>query len=127
VDASRADFQEVTQKVKNKKKHSDKPRVNRGSPADIPEPNKIAASTHYDFRGKNLTPYGGLFPVATMLERLGLQKLVGETLTITRIPRAMTIYQFVLGMVLSIYASTWGLPASITSVLWPRTRCWPGS
>ena len=84
--------------MKDKKKHSDKPRVNQGSPADIPEPNKIAASTHYDFQGKNLTPYGGLFPVATMLERLGLQKLVGETLTITRIPRAMTIYQFVLGI-----------------------------
>jgi hypothetical protein len=38
-----------------------------------------------------------------MLERLGLQKLVEETLTIRRIPRAMTIYQFVLGMVLAIY------------------------
>ena len=38
-----------------------------------------------------------------MLERLGLQKLVEETLTITRIPRVMTIYQFLLGMVLSIY------------------------
>jgi len=103
VSASRADFQEVTQKVKNKKKHSDKPRVNQGSPANIPEPNKIAASTHFDFKGKNLTPYGGLFPVATMLEKLGLQKLVDETLTIKRIPRAMTIYQFVLGMVLAIY------------------------
>jgi hypothetical protein len=59
--------------VKNKKKRSDKSRVNQGWPADIPEPNKIAASTHYNFRGKNLTPYAGLFPVATMLERLGLQ------------------------------------------------------
>src|SRR5467141_3739643 len=38
-----------------------------------------------------------------MLERLGLQALVVETLTITRIPRVMTIYQFVLGMVLAIY------------------------
>ncbi len=87
--------------VIDKKKHSDKP--NQGSPADIAEPNKIAASTHFDFQGKNLTPYGGLFPVATMLERLGLQKLVNETLTVTRIPRVMTIYQFVLGMVLAIY------------------------
>ena len=103
MSASRADFQEVTQKVKNKKKHSEKPRANQGSPADIAEPNKIAASTHFDFEGRNLTPYGGLFPVATMLERLGLQKLVEETLTITRIPRVMTIYQFLLGMVLSIY------------------------
>jgi hypothetical protein len=56
--------------VIDKKKHSDKPRVNQGSSADIAEPNKIAASTHFDFLGKNLTPYGGLFPVATMLEKL---------------------------------------------------------
>ena len=89
--------------VIDKKKHSDKPRLNQGSSADIAEPNKIAASTHFDFEGKNLTPYGGLFPVATMLEKLGFQKLVNETLTVTRIPRVMTIYQFVLAMVLAIY------------------------
>jgi hypothetical protein len=96
---SRADFQEVTQKVIDKKKHNAKPRVHQGSPADIPEPNKIAASTHFDFEGKNLTPYGGLFPVATMLEKLGFPKLVEEILRVSRIPRVMTIYQFVLGMV----------------------------
>jgi hypothetical protein len=67
VFASRADFQEATQKVKNKKKHNDKSRIQQEFPAVIREPNKIAASTHYDFRGKQLTPYGGLFPVATML------------------------------------------------------------
>src|ERR1022692_3758757 len=89
--------------VIDKKKHSDKPRLNQGSSAAIAEPNKIAASTHFDFQGKNLTPYGGLFPVATMLERLGFEKLLNETLTVTRIPRVMTIYQFVLGMVLAIY------------------------
>jgi hypothetical protein len=38
-----------------------------------------------------------------MLEKLGFEKLVNETLLIKRIPRAMTIYQFLLGMVLSIY------------------------
>ena len=89
--------------VKNKKKHNHKARVNQGCRADIPGPNKIAASTYYDFRGRNLTPYGGLWPVATMLEKVGFQKLVEGTLTIRRIPRVMTIYQFVLGMVLSIY------------------------
>jgi len=103
VSASRADFQEVTQKVKNESKHSDKTRAQQGPHAVIPEPNKIVAGTHYDFEGKNLTPYGGLFPVATMLERLGFQKLVEEGLTVKRIPRAMTIYQFVLTMVLAIY------------------------
>jgi hypothetical protein len=61
VNPSRADFQEVTQKVKNKKKHNDKSRVQQGFPADIREPNKIAASTRYNFRGKHLTPYGGRF------------------------------------------------------------------
>ena len=101
--ASRADFQEVTQKVKNEKKHSDKTRAKQGPHADTPEPNKITASTPFDFGGKNLTPYGGLFPVATMLEKLGFQKLVEEMLTVKRIPRVMTIYQFVLAMVLAIY------------------------
>jgi hypothetical protein len=38
-----------------------------------------------------------------MLEKLGFQKLVVETLTVKRIPRVMTIYQFVLGMVLALY------------------------
>jgi Transposase DDE domain group 1 len=89
--------------VKNEKKHSGKPRAKQGLLAAIPEPNKIAASTSFDFEGKNLTPYGGLFPVATMLEKLGFQKLVEDTLRVKRIPRFMTIYQFVLAMVLAIY------------------------
>jgi hypothetical protein len=38
-----------------------------------------------------------------MLEKLEFKKLVEETLTVHRIPRAMTIYQFLLGMVLAIY------------------------
>jgi hypothetical protein len=42
--------------VIDKKKHSDKPRVNQGCPADIAEPNKIAASTHFDFQGKISLP-----------------------------------------------------------------------
>jgi len=103
VIASPADLQEVTPKVKNKKKHNDKTRIQQGFRADVPEPNKIAASTHYDFKGKHLTPYGGLFPVATMLEKLDFRKLVAEALTVKRIPRVMTIYQFVLGMVLALY------------------------
>ena len=89
--------------VKDEKQHSEKTRAKQGSPADSPEPNKIAASTPFDFGAKNLAPYGGLFPVATMLEKLGFKKLVEEILTIRRIPRVMTIYQFLLGMVLAIY------------------------
>jgi hypothetical protein len=89
--------------VKNENEHSEKARAKQGCPADTPEPYKIAASTPFDFGAKNLTPYGGLFPVATMLEKLGFKKLVEEILTTHRIPRVMTIYQFLLGMVLAIY------------------------
>ena len=38
-----------------------------------------------------------------MLEKLGFKKLVEGTLSLYRIPRAMTIYQFLLGMVLTLY------------------------
>jgi hypothetical protein len=69
----------------------------------LPPVNKIGASTPYDFAGKNLTAYGGLLPVATMLERLGFQALVEATLTVGRVTRAMSMYQFVLGMVLAVY------------------------
>jgi len=64
---------------------------------------KINASTPYDFNGKNLTPYGGLLPVITMLEKLGFQSLVEQTLTSKRIPRAMDLYRFLLGIVLGLY------------------------
>ena len=67
------------------------------------KPNKINANTPYDFEGKNLTPYGGLFPVATMLEKLKFQQLIEETITVKRAPRAMSVYQFILSMVLAIY------------------------
>ena len=89
--------------VMNGSKHTRRPPVPQGSRKSYSEPNKIAASTPFDFSGKNLTPYGGLLPVATMLEKLGFKKLVEETLSIFRIPRAMTIYQFLLGMVLALY------------------------
>ena len=41
--------------------------------------------------------------MATMLEKLGFQQLVEETLTVKRITRAMPMYQFVLAMVLAVY------------------------
>src|ERR1039458_8135409 len=75
----------------------------QGTERDKPDPNKIGASTRFDFLGRNLTPYGALLPVATMLEKLGFQNLVEESLTVARIPRVMNIYQFLLGMVLALY------------------------
>jgi len=89
--------------VINRIENSDKRAARQGAGRDIPEPNKIGASTPYDFEGKNLTAYGGLLPVATMLEKLGFQQLIEETLTVKRVTRAMGMYQFVLAMVLAVY------------------------
>ena len=74
----------------NSKKHIDKSSAKQGPEEVRPEPNKIRASTTpFDFEAKNLTAYGGLLPVATMLEKLGFQQLVEETLTVKRVTRAM--------------------------------------
>jgi len=50
-----------------------------------------------------LTAYGGLLPVATMLETLDFQRLVEETMTVKRKTRAMPVFGFILGMVLACY------------------------
>jgi Transposase DDE domain group 1 len=84
-------------------KHTRKTPVPQASAEVVSQPNKINANTPFDFTGKNLTPYGGLFPVATMLEKLNFKQLIEETLTVKRKVRAMGMYQFVLGMVLAIY------------------------
>jgi hypothetical protein len=89
--------------VNNNSEDNEKQRAPQGLPAVNREPFKIGASTPYDFAGRNLTAYGGLLPIATMLERLGFQDLVEETLTIKRQTRAMPVYQFVLAMVLALY------------------------
>jgi hypothetical protein len=89
--------------VTNRKEHSEKTPINQASGANAAEANKINASTPYDFSGKNLTPYGGLLPVITMLEKLGFESLVKQTVTSKRIPRAMDLYRFVLGIVLGLY------------------------
>jgi hypothetical protein len=89
--------------VKNTEEHSEKTFDRQGIESVVAGPLKIGASTPYDFSARNLTAYGGLLPVATMLERLGFQQLIEETLTIRRRTRAMPVYRFVLGMVLMLY------------------------
>jgi hypothetical protein len=89
--------------VKNTEEDSEKTSARQGIESVVAEPLRIGASTPYDFSGRNLTAYGGLLPVATMLEKLGFQQLVEETLTIRRRTRAMPVYRFVLGMVLVLY------------------------
>jgi hypothetical protein len=89
--------------VTSRKQDSDKRPVKQGPEEAAPEPNIIRASTPYDFNGKNLTPYGGLLPVITMLEKLGFQSLVEETMTSKRITRSMDLYGFLLSILLGLY------------------------
>ena len=89
--------------MKNNRKHSGETPAPQGPEAVIREPLKIGASTAYDFSARNLTAYGGLLPVATMLEKLGFQELVEGTLSIGRQTRVMPVYRFVLAMVLALY------------------------
>ena len=89
--------------VKHSPKDIEKEPAKQGPDASNQKPNEIGASTPFDFDSKNLTAYGGLLPVATMLERLKFQELVEETLTVKRLTRSMPAFQFILGMVLACY------------------------
>ena len=60
------------------RKHSEKVPAGQGPDAVIREPLKIGPATPYDFTARNLTAYGGLLPVGTMLEKLGFERLVEE-------------------------------------------------
>jgi hypothetical protein len=89
--------------VTSREQDSAKGPATQGPEEISPEPNKIGASTPYDFHGKNLTAYGGLLPVATMLEKLEFQQIVEETIGVKRITRSMPMYQFLLAMILAVY------------------------
>ena len=89
--------------MKNRRQNNEKTPANQGLDATHSEPYKIGASTLYDFQGKNLTAYGGLLPIATLLEQLQFQQLVEETIAVKRVTRCMSLYQFVLAMVLALY------------------------
>jgi hypothetical protein len=89
--------------VMNRKQHSSETRAKQASTDVHSNPNKIGASTPYDFSAKNLTPYGGLLPIATMLEKIGFERLVNETVTIERETKVMSTYQFIMAIVLGLY------------------------
>jgi len=89
--------------VNNNREDNEKWRAMQGDGAVSSGPIRIGASTPFDFTGRNLTAYGGLLPIATMLERLEFQALVEETLKIQRLTRAMPVYQFIVAMVLALY------------------------
>src|ERR1039457_3352337 len=94
---------EVTQMVTNRIQHSVKRPIKQEPGETASEPNRIGASTPFNFSGKNLTPYGGLLPVATMLEKLGFQNLMEDTVTVKRLTKVMSGYQFLLAMILGLY------------------------
>ena|SRR5882762_1889782 len=109
--------------VISEKQRSAKKPAKQGVAEGAPKPIKIGASTPYDFDSKNLTAYGGLLPVATMLEKLKFRQLVEETLTVKRETRAMPWYQFV-----AIPAASAPRTESVSlESLSSRARCAPGS
>jgi prepilin-type processing-associated H-X9-DG protein len=89
--------------VTNRKQHSSESLSKQASNKIHSEPNKIGASTPYDFSAKNMTPYGGLLPVATMLEKIGFQAMVQENMVVDRNTKVMSPYQFILAIVMGIY------------------------
>src|SRR6266568_8846899 len=89
-------FPGVTQMVSNRKKHTPKTRAKQEADAVIPKPMKIGAATPYDFQGSNLTAYGGLLPVATMLEKLQFRELIEQHVTIKRLTTSMPGFRSVL-------------------------------
>jgi hypothetical protein len=88
--------------VTNRKEHTPKGPGKQASDVVIPKPIKIGASTPYDFRGSNLTAYGGLLPVATMLEKLQFRELIEQHVTINRLTTSMPGFRFVLAMILAL-------------------------
>jgi hypothetical protein len=89
--------------VTNRDQHSSERRAKQASSEVHSNPNEIGASTPYDFCAKGLTPYGGLLPVATILEKVGFQEVVEETLTVATTTKVMSTYQFILAIVMGIY------------------------
>jgi len=64
---------------------------------------RITGATPYEFGARGLTPYGGLLPVVQLLERLEFRQLLAERLTVKRQPAAMSVYDFVLAIVIALY------------------------
>jgi hypothetical protein len=89
--------------VTNKKEHTPKTAAKQGADEVTPKPIKIGAATPYDFQGSNMTAYGGLLPVATMLEKLQFRELIEQHVTIQRLTTSMPGFRFVLAMILALY------------------------
>ena len=89
--------------VNNTNEHTRKRPTKQGEQTVLRKLMKIGSGTPYDFQGSHLTPYGGLLPVATMLEKLGFQQLIERHVTIKRLTTSMPGFRFVMAMVLGLY------------------------
>ena len=89
--------------VNNIHEHTRKTAAKQGDETVLRKPMKIGAGTPSDFTGSHLTPYGGLLPVATLLEKLGLQELIERHVTIQRPTTSMPGFRFVMAMILALY------------------------
>ena len=90
--------------VKRREKDIAKRPAKQGAEAIEGKLNEIRASTPFDFKGENLTAYGGLLPVAAMLERLEFEQVVRDTVTMKRETTSMPQYQFILAMLCRVPA-----------------------
>jgi len=55
----------------NRNQHNSESRAKEASNEVRSNPDEIGASTPHDFVARNLTPFGGLLPVAGMIEKVG--------------------------------------------------------
>ncbi len=88
----------------NKKKNTQETPAKQGSAETVQEAYKIGAATPYNFAAHQLTAYGGLLPVAVMLEKLQFAELLETTLhQPKRRTRVMSMTQFITALVLAFY------------------------
>ncbi len=87
-------------KVKNNKKHQSL--SNRALRKCAESANKIKASTEYTFSGKNMTPFGGLFILSSLVEKIKFDKMLEDTVTVksnTKFPA----HRYILAIIYLLY------------------------
>jgi hypothetical protein len=89
--------------VKRRNQYKQESHKRQGKKRLLTEVKKISAKTPYDFKGRHLTPYGGLLPLVSLLEKLKFKEVVEQVLRVKRIPHAMSNYQFMLSILIALY------------------------
>ena len=88
----------------NRSKNTEETCAKQGAAATAPEAYRIGASTPFDFEAHQLTAYGGLLPVAVMLEKLQFTELLEATLhPPKRRTRVMSMAQFITALMVAFH------------------------